>query len=347
MVSDPPGDVIHAAGAVVWRPAPGGGTQIVLVHRPRYDDWTFPKGKGEPGEHPLLTATREVAEETGLRVVLGRRLTASDYEVRGRRKHVSYWAARRIESLGFTPGHEVDELAWVELAQVGGRLSYERDRILLGEFASGPLNTSPFILLRHAQAGSRVSGRDADLARPLDQAGAAEAKLLTELLGSYGPCRVITSQACRCIATVEPYAQATGMPVEVEPEFTVTGVEGDEFRSAVRRVTELVAQGAPTLICAHRENLPVLLDAAMAALGTRPARADPPLGKGSFVVLQSSGGRLASAERHDPSGLACPENVVAMRYESADPIRPRKRSAGWPMTYPRKCGTNSLTSPNG
>jgi 8-oxo-dGTP diphosphatase len=185
--------------------------------------------------------------------------------------------------------------------------------MLLGEFASGPLNTIPFIVLRHAQAGARAPGRDADLARPLDQAGAAEAKLLAELLGSYGPCRVITSAAFRCIATVQPYAQATGMPVEVEPEFTVTGEEGVVFRPAARRVTELAAQGAPTLICAHRENLPALLDAAMVALGAAPAVVDPPLGKGSFVVLQSADGLLASVERHDLTGLAPPVNVVAMR----------------------------------
>lgn len=312
MASEPQEDVIRAAGAVIWRPG-SGGPQVAAVHRPRYDDWTFPKGKSERGEPLLLTAAREVAEETGLRVVLGRRLSTSEYEVRGRIKRVSYWVARPAESLGFEPGHEVDELAWLDLPLVAGRLTYERDRILLGEFASGPLTTSPFILLRHAQAGSRIWGRAADLARPLDQAGVAGAKLLAELLSGYGPCRVITSAARRCVATVEPYAAAVGMPVETEAEFNPPGEEGDEFPAAVRRVAELAAERAPTLICAHRENLPVLVNAAMAALGADPVPIDPPLGKGSFVVLQSADGVLASAERHDVPGLTRARSVVAVR----------------------------------
>ncbi len=94
----------------------------MLVHRPKYDDWSYPKGKTEPGEHPLLTATREVAEETGLRIVLGRCLRPSVYKVGGRPKHVSYWSARVTGSDGFVPGHEVDQLAWVDVAEAAGRL---------------------------------------------------------------------------------------------------------------------------------------------------------------------------------------------------------------------------------
>jgi 8-oxo-dGTP pyrophosphatase MutT (NUDIX family)/phosphohistidine phosphatase SixA len=302
VASDWPQDTIRAAGAVVWRPG-SDGAQVVLVHRPKYDDWSFPKGKSERGEHPLLTATREVAEETGLRVVLGRRLKASEYEVDGRPKKVRYWAARRAESLGFRPGREVDDLAWLELPQAAARLSYERDRVLLDEFAAAPPATIPLILLRHAQAGTKARGQEADLARSLDQQGAADAKLLAELLSSYGSCRVLTSAAQRCIASVRPYAQAIGMPVEVERDFTTTGDEADgddDYGPAARRTAELVAQRRPTLICAHRENLPVMLGAAKTALGAgADVVAEPPLGKGSFVVLQSADGVLVSAERQD------------------------------------------------
>src|SRR5271157_2597534 len=123
-------DATLAAGAAIWRPAadtpqgsPGAGdAEVLLVHRPRYDDWSLPKGKSEPGEHILLTATREVAEETGLRVVLGRPLGPSLYQVSGRPKHVSYWVARCAGSLGFTAGHEVDDLAWLDLPRVPQRL---------------------------------------------------------------------------------------------------------------------------------------------------------------------------------------------------------------------------------
>jgi 8-oxo-dGTP pyrophosphatase MutT (NUDIX family)/phosphohistidine phosphatase SixA len=302
VASDPPQDAIRAAGAVVWRPG-SDGAQVVLVHRPRYDDWSFPKGKSERGEHVLLTATREVAEETGLRVVLGRCLKASEYEVDGRPKKVRYWAARFAESLGFVPGREVDDLAWLELREASARLSYGRDRVLLNEFAAAPLETVPVILLRHTHAGAKVRGLEADLARPLDQQGAADAELLARLLSSYGPCRVLTSAAERCIASVRPYAEVTRMPVEIEPAFTAAGDDQDDYWPAARRTAELVAERRPTLICAHRENLPVMFDATRLALGAGPdVQPEPPLGKGAFVVLQSAEGVLVSSERHDLAG---------------------------------------------
>ncbi len=347
MASAPLDDPIRAAGAVVWRPGSDGpgpgassGPRIALVHRPKYDDWSFPKGKREPGEHVLLTATREVAEEAAVRVVLGRRLKPSEYEVDGRPKMVSYWAARCVEAFDFVPNHEVDDLAWIDLPHVAERLSYDRDRILIEEFAAGPLSTIPLILLRHAQAGTRSQdGLFTDLARPLDSHGTQDAQLLAELLVSYGPCRVITSAAERCIATVRPYAEAVGMPVELEPDFTATGEDpdlGTAYLPAARRAVALAAQRQPTLICAHRENLPVIINAARTELGAdlgakrgagfgaecgadlgadlgagENALAEQSLGKGSFVVLQSADGVLVSSERHDLTDLGTAKRGAA------------------------------------
>lgn len=319
---------VRAAGAVVWRPAPS-GPEVALVHRPRYDDWSFPKGKCRSGEHVLAAAIREVREETGLRVELGRPLTPLVYEVGDRVKHVSYWAARCVESGDFVPNNEVDEVLWVPAASARERLTYMRDVALVDELASGPVRTAPLIMLRHAEAGPRSAlGGDramvADLDRPLDARGAAEAAILTNLLASYGRCRVLSSAAERCLATVRPYAAAVGVPVEVEPAFTVDpdaasdaglllagagqaarGRPGELARheslaeQGVRRVASLAASGAPALICAHRENLPVLMDAAFGALGASPPDAEP-LEKAEFWVLHSAGGVLVSAERHSP-----------------------------------------------
>ncbi|HXS67183.1 MAG TPA: NUDIX hydrolase [Streptosporangiaceae bacterium] len=290
-------DPIRAAGAVVWQPGPR-GRQLVLVHRPRYDDWSFPKGKAEHGEHLLRTAVREVAEETGLRVVLGRPLRPSVYQVGDRPKRVSYWAAKAAGSDGFVAGHEVDELAWLDLGQVRERLSYERDLTLLEEFESGPVGSVPFIMLRHASAGLRQAGAAsaADLARPLDARGEADAELLAVLLASYGRCRVVSSPAERCLATVRPYAQAVGVPVEIDAALTV----GSDRAAAARRAVELTAAGEPVIVCAHRENLPAMLEAACASLHAR-LPAGPPLAKGCFVVLQCTDGVLISSERHDLS----------------------------------------------
>ncbi|HVB46311.1 MAG TPA: NUDIX hydrolase [Streptosporangiaceae bacterium] len=344
--------VIRAAGALVWRPG-AAGPEIALIHRPRYDDWSYPKGKCERGEHVLATAIREVTEETGLRVILGRPLTPSVYRVGGRVKRVSYWAARYLESVGFVPGHEVDQVTWLPAAQARERLSYQRDVDLLDEFLSGPAKSVPFILTRHVSAGRKRAAGPDDLARPLDPRGVADAKLLAGLLTSYGSCRVISSAAERCVATVRPYAAAVGVPVEIEPAFTVTpaarpevdlaeagsrrkakaakmakpaagrdgaaaqepvpglpawpgGTPGSSREpgepeiglQAARRVGDLAASGVPTVICAHRENLPWLTDAAFAALGAA-APSLRPLRKGAFLVVQSAGGVFVSSEQHD------------------------------------------------
>jgi 8-oxo-dGTP diphosphatase len=271
----------------------------VLVHRPRYDDWSFPKGKREPGEHVLSTAVREVAEETGLRIRLGRPLRPSVYHTGGALKQVSYWVARCVGSTGFVPGAEIDRLAWLPAGELGGRLSYQRDLALADEFRSGPVSTAPLILLRHASAGERLTTSQADLVRPLDAAGAADAGLLAGLLACYGTCRVVSSAAERCLATVRPYAAAVGVPVEVEPAFTVPAPRRMPAPgAAAKAVADLAAAAVPTLVCAHRENLPPMLAAACRVLRALPP-SGPPLSKGGFWVLQSADGVLVSAEQHD------------------------------------------------
>jgi 8-oxo-dGTP pyrophosphatase MutT (NUDIX family) len=306
------GKTIQAAGAVVWRPGPS-GPEVVLVHRPRYGDWSFPKGKRHRDEHVLRTVTREVAEETGLRIVLGRPLSTSRYLAEGRPKQVRYWAARSAGSAGFTPGPEVDRLAWVPADEAADVLTYPRDVVLLKEFTAAPVRTAPLILLRHAAAGRKGSSGADDLARPLDARGSADAQRLAGLLASYGPCRVLSSAAERCVATVRPYAEAIGVPVETERALTVGadqspagGSPGSSTNSippvaaAQARVliTELVRSETPAVLCAHRENLPTLAAAACAAFGA-PGLDGEPLRKGGFWVLHAAGGRLLGTERHD------------------------------------------------
>jgi 8-oxo-dGTP pyrophosphatase MutT (NUDIX family)/phosphohistidine phosphatase SixA len=302
--------LIRAAGAVVWRPGHA-GPEIVLVHRPRYDDWSYPKGKCERGEHVIRTAIREVREEAGLGVVLGRALSPSVYPTSSGTKHVSYWAARHVQSFGFVSTSEVDDVLWLPAATAHERLTYERDVALLGEFSSAPASTVPLILLRHAAAGNKavVAGDDAaaaaaDLARPLEASGEADAKILAGLLASYGECQVISSAAERCIETVRPYAEAIGAQIQVEPAFTVTAGQLSDARLAegAERVTSLATSGGAALICAHRENLPALIAAAFKAFGSGPPPTEP-LGKSQFWVLQSAYGELVSAERHDTEKL--------------------------------------------
>ncbi len=292
---------IRAAGAVLWRPS-GRGREIALVHRRRYDDWSFPKGKRERGEHVLLTAVREVAEETGVRVILGRPLPPSLYQRGDRPKRVEYWAGRPVLGgwASFRPNDEVDELAWLPVPAARGRLSYAHDATTLDEFAAGPADTVPFMLLRHASAVGKDAWPGPDRDRPLDASGADDAERLARLLACFGPARVVSSPAERCLATVRPYATLTGADLEIETVLAAEHADGEPGAGSAR-VAAVVAAGRPAIICAHRENLPLLLAAACAALGAGPPDGQS-LRPAGFWVLHAAGGVLAAAEHHHPAG---------------------------------------------
>lgn len=131
MAVDPASFEVHAAGAVVWRKA-ATGIEVAVVHRPRYDDWSFAKGKLDPGESFEVAAVRELAEETGLDVVLGAELPASTYiDHRGRSKLVRWWLAE-VAGGRFVANDEVDELRWCSPDEAAGLLTYGLDRQLLG-----------------------------------------------------------------------------------------------------------------------------------------------------------------------------------------------------------------------
>jgi 8-oxo-dGTP pyrophosphatase MutT (NUDIX family)/phosphohistidine phosphatase SixA len=297
---------VRAAGAVLWRPA-GRGAQVALIHRPKYDDWGFPKGKVDPGEHVLLAAVREVYEETGLPVTLGRPLSPVRYVNDGVPKRVDYWLARTQapSSQQFRANSEVDVLDWLAASGAGARLSYARDAELLGEFLPGPRHTSPLIVLRHASAGSKSDWHKDDQSRPLDSHGKKDARHLSSLLRCFGPGRVITAPATRCVATVRPYASATGTTIEVEPAFGLAekakAAEPQRERAAAA-AAQLAADERPAVICGHRENLPAIIAAACAKLRAEVPEGGP-LRKGEFLVLHRAGGRLAGIERHHPSDV--------------------------------------------
>ena len=124
---------VKASGGVVWRRAPGGALELVVVHRPRYDDWSLPKGKLDPGESWEEAALREVLEEVGLRCRLGPELPPVGYrDNKGRAKVVRYWMMEPLDG-EFAPSHEVDEVRWLAPADADRLLSYGHDRALLRE----------------------------------------------------------------------------------------------------------------------------------------------------------------------------------------------------------------------
>ena len=336
MPSNKPGSrLIKAAGGVAWRPGPDGQPEILLVHRKKYDDWSLPKGKVEPGETLPVTAVREVMEEGGARLALGRRLASVRYSVGGRPKRVHYWAARVLSvDDRAVPNSEVDEVTWLPADRAVAKVSYTHDHGVLAEFAARPVGTVPLILLRHAKAHDKHGWKREDAVRPLADAGRADAKALADLLACFAPKpRLISSTAARCLDTLRPLSHLTGEPVREEPSLYIhhkssqTGAP-DSADPLVTLVREVIAAGEPAVLCAHRENIPALREAALAALASLerddpaglselPKEWDDPLPTAGFWVLNiaRSGSGPAGAE----SAGAEPAAAGPARSDSAEP----------------------------
>jgi 8-oxo-dGTP diphosphatase len=277
---------VLAAGAVVFRP----GKDVLLIHRPRYDDWSFPKGKLDPGEHVVAAAVREVAEETGLRVRLGPPLGAQRYTMdNGTRKSVSYWTGRVVgddDVSGYAANNEIDAVEWVPYDEAMDRLTHLHDRDTLREAGKVRRRTHPLVILRHSEARSRKTWRRNDRRRPLLRAGRDQAQRLIPVLAAYDPRRVVTSSSTRCVETVVPYAEATGLPLELEDGLS----EEDATPKSVARVLDaLVAAGEGAVVCTHRPVLPEVFD----ALSLK----NPRLDLGEMLVLHLRKGSVVASER--------------------------------------------------
>lgn len=283
-----PTDMIRAAGAVVWRGTES-APEVALVHRPKYDDWTFPKGKLKPGEHVIAGALREVAEETGITALLGRSLPPIHYLKGKRLKRVDYWAARVVSGDRFTAVDEVDEVVWLPVKEARRRLTYEWDAGLLRALTAVPLETTPLILVRHGLAGSRQDWAGDDDERPLDEAGAMQAEVLADVLSGYHPTDLISSPSKRCVQTLEPYAARLGLEIRRERLLSETHYDP---RACLRLVTKAMASDRPTVICSHGKVLPELI----AGVSDRPG--DVQLRKGAFMVLHHAAGRIVGMDRY-------------------------------------------------
>ncbi|SCL20232.1 NUDIX hydrolase [Micromonospora inyonensis] len=255
--------VIRAAGGVAWRPAAGGGTEVCLVHRPRYGDWSLPKGKLEPGEHPLLAAVREVAEESDVRGVPQVRLPRVSYRSEGRPKVVDYWSLRAVAEGGFQADTEVDGVRWLPVTAALELVSYPHDAQVLRAFAALPPVTGTVALVRHAQAGARGTWSGPDTARPLDTTGRVQARTLAPLVAAIRPVRLVSASPRRCVQTLDPLAELLDLPIEVnrdldEPEPGQQLVE--RALAAAARLTALAAAGDPVVVCSQGKVIPPALE---------------------------------------------------------------------------------------
>ena len=306
-----------AAGVLCWRRARD-GLEVLLVHRPRYDDWSWPKGKAHDGEPLPQTAVREAAEETGLAVALGRPLGEVRYRLpSGRRKLVTYWAATpRTRGAGSGPlaPDEVDGLAWLPVAEARALLTRETDRDPLDRLEAheqaGVLDTVPVLVLRHGTSRPRDSWGRADADRPLVSAGRRQARGLVELLAAWSPERIVSSPWRRCLETVAPFAGAAGVDVRTKNSLSEAGARRSPRRTR-RQVERLLEGGRPVLLCTHRPVLAEVFDVVRGACEPTVAACvpgkDPYLAPGEVLVAHVAlattvRARVVAVERHQPQG---------------------------------------------
>jgi 8-oxo-(d)GTP phosphatase len=284
---------VVSAGAVVL----GSGGNVLLVHRPKYDDWSFPKGKLDRGEHVTAAAVREVEEETGIRIRLGVPLSNQHYPVRAGTKLVHYWVGRAVgdgDVSDYQPNAEIDEVAWFPIDKARRRLTYRYDVDTLEEALQQARKTRTLVVLRHTQARSRKAWRRDDRERPLLATGKVQAKRLVPLLAAYDLRQLVSSSSTRCVQTLEPYAVAARRKLRTDD---VLSEEDATKKSVCELVAGLVdelhdqpASAGGLVVCTHRPVLPWVFDTA--------GIEDPGLAPGELVVLHLRKHRIVATERH-------------------------------------------------
>jgi 8-oxo-dGTP diphosphatase len=285
-----PAPDVRAAGGVVWRLRKG-KVEAAVIHRPRYDDWSLPKGKLEDGETELPGAVREVYEELGARVAVSRRIGETSYRVPAGLKSVTYWVMRHTDGT-FVPTAEVDAVEWLRPKAAREWLSYDFDRRVMAEFAAVPIPDSMILLVRHAKAGKRSEWRGKDKDRPLEPIGEAQAARLAPLLALFAPDRIVSADPVRCVETVRPLADHLGLPLGIDPVF------GDDSFAVTPWATEdavlaLAKPGRVAVVCSQGLTIPGLVD----RLGH--GIVDPDTKKGAFWAFSVVDGAVVSMDYYE------------------------------------------------
>jgi 8-oxo-dGTP diphosphatase len=303
-------EAIRAAGGVVWRAAGDSSgnseIEIAIVHRPRYDDWSVPKGKLAAGESELDGALREVFEETGYRVRPGRALGEIRYLKKNsggvpREKVVHYWAMQAVGG-AFIPSREVDALRWISVDEAPAALTRDSDREVLERFMSAPALTRTVLLVRHASAGNRDDWDGEDRLRPLDETGQLQAQELVRLLSRFEVDTIVSADYLRCTQSLEPLSQSIGVEIKEEPLLNEAEFPRHK-EEAIALIRKLEQEGEAIAVCSQREVIPELLLRLAAEDGIElptPVRAK----KASVWALSFDGPRLCDAHYFPPPQLS-------------------------------------------
>jgi len=251
--------VIRAAGALLWREVDSRNLEIALIHRPRYNDWSLPKGKIEGGETALQCAYREVFEETGIKASLTRQLGTVEYQESGESKRVIFWSAHcSLDTGTFVVNEEVDELVWFTPEDALVKATHDSDRQIIDSFQAQEPRTDTLIILRHTKALERGDWDEADSERTLDEVGFDQAQLLIKHLEPFAIDEVYTSNFTRCVQTVTPLSHSRGLNITQVPSLNEETFETDPQR-AVAFANALKQDEKNILICSHNPVIPTML----------------------------------------------------------------------------------------
>ena len=251
--------MIRAAGALLWREVDSRNLEIALIHRPRYDDWSLPKGKIEGGETALQCAYREVFEETGIKASLTRQLGTVEYEESGELKRVIFWSAHcSLDTGTFVVNEEVDELVWFTPEDALVKATHDSDRQIIDSFQAQEPRTDTLIILRHTKALERGDWDEVDSERTLNEVGFDQAQLLIKHLEPFAIDEVYTSNYTRCVQTVTPLSHSRGLTITQVPSLNEETFENDPQRS-VAFANALKQDEKNILICSHNPVIPTML----------------------------------------------------------------------------------------
>ena len=250
---------ILAAGAVLWRKGEKKKIEVLIIHRPKYDDWTFPKGKAEIGEPLIACAYREVLEETNIETAFGPYLGEVEYLTNDGKKKVSFWSAKVIKEKEFNSNAEVDQLKWVEVTKVKELLTLDTDRKILEQFLRIEPDTKPLVLLRHAKAVTRDEWQGEDDDRPLDSYGQNQAKRLLAMYQVFNLEQIHSSDAVRCYDTVVAIAKGLNVKLEVTGKLSESTFKKDKEK-AFDYAKDLMKLNESVLLCSHNPILPKMLN---------------------------------------------------------------------------------------
>ncbi|GAA1351288.1 NUDIX hydrolase [Falsarthrobacter nasiphocae] len=301
-------DVI-AAGGLLWR-EDGRRLQVLVIHRPRYDDWSWPKGKLDQGESLPECAVREISEEVGVRARLGIPLPSIHYRVNAGEKAVYYWAVEAGDRSPRPDGSEVDRAVWMTPDEARAALTNPDDvaplDYLEAAHAAGRLRTSPLLVARHAKAKPRSKWTRPEGDRPLAPSGFRQAEALAGLLQCWRPERVASSPWTRCTQTMQPYIKRAAPKVKLVDAFTERAATENPDRTALKFAKLLTAKRI-AVYCGHRPVMPVVLGVLRRAAEGDAALSlpdsDPYLRPAALIVAHVSAarpGRVVAFEVHEP-----------------------------------------------